>query len=429
MTALLPLRTSLGRNSGIMLLNFGGKMLLQGVYFVILARVLGASQYGSFVATTALVALLAPFGSVGAVGLLVRRGARDATGLAGHFSAAVGITVVASSVLAGLFMVAAPLLSPLGVSARVVALVVLADLFGARLIDVASAVFQAQERLGRVAVFGLFLHGGRLLGAVGLVVVPWPAGVLSWALIYACVSVGVALGVLTYTFGALRWTSPAWRPYLREWRDGLMFAAGLSTSTVYADADKVMLGRLDSAAAAGVYAAPYRVLDFAFAPVQALLAAGYARFFRAGAAGMSGAVAFARKLARPALAYCLLASALLFIGADYIPVLLGSSYQDSVEVVRMLAILPVLKVVHYLAGECLTGAGLQGTRTAIQIGVAAANIGLNLWLIPLHSWRGAAAATVVSEAMLALIFCAVVGRRLRASTARAEPDLHAAAAA
>lgn len=425
MTIWRPLRSALGRNTVIMLLSFGGRMLLQGVYFVILARALGVHQYGAFVATTALVAIVAPFGTLGAVGLLVRRGVRDVADLRHQFSAAAGLTFLASSILAGLFMALAPLFSPSGVSAEVVILVVVADLFGARLIDVAGAVFQAQERFGRVAVFGAFLHGGRLLGAIALVLVPWPPSVLSWSLIYAAVSVAVGFGVLAYTFGVMRWASPGWQPYLCEWRDGLLFAAGLSTSTVYADADKAMLGRLDSAAAAGIYAAPYRVIDLAFAPIQALLAATYARFFRAGLGGLAGAVAFARKLARPGLAYCLLISILLFVGADFVPVLLGTSYEDSVEALKILAILPVLKITHCLAGECLTGAGLQGTRTAIQFGAAAAKIAMNFYLIPLYSWRGAAVAAVVCDAVLALAFCVVISRRLRKTRASGQCKLRA----
>ena len=56
---------------------------------------------------------------------------------------------------------------------------------------------------------------------------------------------------------------------------------------------------------------------------------------------------------------------------------------------------------HYFAADSLTGAGMQGIRTAVQVGIAILNVLLNLWLIPLYSWRGAAWSSLASDAMLA----------------------------
>jgi O-antigen/teichoic acid export membrane protein len=49
----------------------------------------------------------------------------------------------------------------------------------------------------------------------------------------------------------------------------------------------------------------------------------------------------------------------------------------------------------------MTGAGLQRRRTAVQAGVAAANVALNLVLDPALGWRGAAIATLASDGLLA----------------------------
>jgi O-antigen/teichoic acid export membrane protein len=70
--------------------------------------------------------------------------------------------------------------------------------------------------------------------------------------------------------------------------------------------------------------------------------------------------------------------------------------------VRWLAVVPLLKTVHYFGADALTGAGYQGTRTTLLLLVAGTNLALNVWLIPLYSWRGAAIATIVSDAMLAV---------------------------
>jgi O-antigen/teichoic acid export membrane protein len=97
----------------------------------------------------------------------------------------------------------------------------------------------------------------------------------------------------------------------------------------------------------------------------------------------------------------LLACVALFVGAPIVPHLLGPEYARTTVALRWLSPLPLLKTLHYFVADSLTGAGLQGLRTALQVGVAVFNILLNLWLIPAHSWRGAAWSSLASDGMLA----------------------------
>ena len=104
----------------------------------------------------------------------------------------------------------------------------------------------------------------------------------------------------------------------------------------------------------------------------------------------------------------------LLAGADLVPVLLGESYEGTQGVVRGLAVLPLLKVAHYLAADALTGAGQQRVRSAWQLGVALANGGLNLWLIPSYGVSGAVAASLLCDGALAVgLWCVVWGRLRR----------------
>ncbi len=48
----------------------------------------------------------------------------------------------------------------------------------------------------------------------------------------------------------------------------------------------------------------------------------------------------------------------------------------------------------------MMGAGLQKYRTYTQIVAALVNFGLNLWLIPLHGWQGAAWSSLLTDALL-----------------------------
>ena len=54
-------QTTLARNTFWMLGGRGVRMIIQVVYFLVIARVLGASQYGAFVGMVSLVVIAVPF--------------------------------------------------------------------------------------------------------------------------------------------------------------------------------------------------------------------------------------------------------------------------------------------------------------------------------------------------------------------------------
>jgi O-antigen/teichoic acid export membrane protein len=104
---------------------------------------------------------------------------------------------------------------------------------------------------------------------------------------------------------------------------------------------------------------------------------------------------------------------------------LGSEYHASVEALRWLAPILILRTVHRFYSNSLTGAGFQGARTAAQAGVALFNVLLNLWLIPAYSWRGAAWSSLASDALLLVSTVLIVDRlgRFEREANRAEEDL------
>jgi O-antigen/teichoic acid export membrane protein len=90
------------------------------------------------------------------------------------------------------------------------------------------------------------------------------------------------------------------------------------------------------------------------------------------------------------------------VSADLVPYFLGPDYGPTSEALRWLAILPVLKAMHYFLSETLTGSGYQSVRTSMQACVAAFNVLLNLWVIRAYGWRGATWSSIASDAALML---------------------------
>jgi O-antigen/teichoic acid export membrane protein len=193
-----------------------------------------------------------------------------------------------------------------------------------------------------------------------------------------------------------------------EIAQGFSFSISSSSLTAYNDIDKTLLARLSTLEATGIYAAAYRFINIAFVPTHSLLVASYPVFFRRGAVGIGGSLSFAKRLAPPVIVYSCVVVIGLLILAPVAPYILGNEYNLAVEAIRWLAPIPFLSAMHYLAGDILTGAGSQGVRSGIQIMAALFNVAMNLWLIPMYSWKGAAWSSLASEALLALSLWGVI---------------------
>ena len=396
-------RSTLARNTGWMFLGQGLRLLIQAGYFVIIARSLGVQQYGAFAAVTALVAILSPFVGVGCGNLIVKNVARHPELLDECFGNGVFITLVTGLAGVGMLMGICRWVLPGSIPVRIIIMVALADLVGYRLLLLVASAFQAVERLDKTAQFNVLISAARFVGIAATVAfVHHPTAEL-WSEVYAAatgVAAAVALVSARTLVGSLRFDARRLRAELLE---GLYFSGSLSAQTIYNDVDKTMLARLATLDANGIYSAAYRLIDVAFIPVGAVLAAAYPGYFRQGHGKIQATYEYARRLLPRPIAYSLLAFVGLLLGAPLVPKILGSEYLRTEEALRWLAILPLFKTIHYFFADALSGAGHQGLRMCLQIVVAIFNVLANLWVIPTYSWRGAAWSSLASDGFLALL--------------------------
>ncbi len=392
----------LARNSVWMFLGYGLKILIQAGYFILIARSLGPGEYGAFVGVTALIAIVAPFAGLGTGYLLVKNVARDRSRLAECWGNSLFVSLVSGTFLFAFVMLVAHFVLPSSIALALVAMVSLSDLIIIKGADIGAQAFQACDQLRYTAKLNVLPYLLRLIGA-GIVFAAWRhTSALRWGLFYlgsTVVSSAVAIALTSGKLGRPRFALQRIRPELRE---GLYFGMGLSAQTIYNDLDKTMLARFSTLDATGIYAAAYRIIEVAFAPVRSVLNAAYPNFFRHGQSGLRASLGYARRLLPKVIGYSLVAFFLLFVAAPLLPVFLGGEYARTVTALRWLAILPLLKSIHYFYADALTGAGHQGHRTAAQIAVAVVNVLLNLWLIPAYSWKGAAWSSTASDALLIL---------------------------
>jgi len=382
----------------------GVRIALQAAYFILIARGLGASEYGAFIGAVSLVSLAAAFSGWGFGWMLVEEVSRNRSAFPRAWGNAILMILLSGTVLLCLILLLTHLALGASFSVTVLALVGISDLLVVRLIDLAGQAFQAIEVLRRAAEVDVVLGAVRTLAAVLLFLLKSDPSAFLWSWLY--LGSGVIAAVYAFTLVSRKIGLPrlSFNLTRKKMHDGFFYAISVASQTAYNDIDKTMLVRLQSLAATGIYGAAYRIIDVSFVPISALTYASSARFFQHGASGVSSSTQYAKRLLPYVLFYGLLATFVVIAASPLISIILGPRFAESSKAVRWLAPIILFRGIHYLFSNALTGSGLQRLRSVIQIAVAAMNVLLNLWLIPAYSWRGAAYASLICDGSLVLLF-------------------------
>ncbi|MGH6989547.1 MAG: lipopolysaccharide biosynthesis protein [Stellaceae bacterium] len=387
-------------NTGVMTVGIGVQIVLQGIAFILVTRLMGVRAYGAFISVTALATIIAAFAGWGGDQLLIRTvaTARD------EFAAALGTGLLyflaTAPVLALIAVLAIPYLVTASVPWLAVLLVVLADVVFARMNTFAVNCFQAFERGRDMARLGIVLYLARALAAViwGFAVARHDP--MSWAWFY------LASSVVAGGFGMIevlrRLGRPVWRIEWGEWRDGGFFALQMGSFLSFRDIDKPVTAALSSLSQAGLYAAAFRIADVAAVPVRALMFSTYVRFFQHGAAGTRGSFAFAKSLLPAGLAIGAIAGVGLAIASSIATQILGANYAGIATVLLILTPMPLFYALYYIGADTLVSGGHLGQRTLIQALLPIFDVGLCLALVPRYGAAGAAIATCGTHAVLVI---------------------------
>ncbi len=378
------------------------KLGVQAAYFVMIARSLGPKSYGAFAAMVALASLLSPFTGMGSTQLFiknVRSGKHTAAlcwgnGLVTTFATGFAFTLLA--LLANfVFQLRMPYVLVIAVG--------LADLVLLPITLLGASGFAAIGRMTENAVQNVFVS---LLRLIAIAVLAFPSRTVAlnhWAGAYLLASL-VGTAYCFYRANEL-WGSPrfSFSALRADASEGLYFSIGSSAATIYNDIDKIMLGKLSSFVATGIYAAAYRIIDVSMAPVRSLATAAYPRFFEKGITGLRSTYAYALRLIARTSVYGILVCGGLWLSAPILPRILGPGYVQVILALRWLCLLPLLRCLHTPLADALSGAGRQRTRAAIQAAIAVLNVGLNIVVLPKYGWLGAAWTSLASDGLLVVI--------------------------
>ena len=248
----------------------------------------------------------------------------------------------------------------------------------------------------------------KLLAAILLATFTKPT-LLQWSYLYllsALITAVIGIIWVSRTLGRPK-AAPQAIPAMAN--RGIYFAIGESAYNINSDIDKTMLASMSTLEATGIYGAAYRLIQVGSIPIYAVLSASYPKFFKQGVEGVKGCLNLVKRLLPFVVVYGIVSLVGLLIFAPGITYILGDEYQNAIATLRWLAPIPIIGSIQLLLANTLTGAGFQKTRSAIQVITAIGNVGLNFWLIPLYSWKGAVWATLSSDTFGILCLAIAVG--------------------
>lgn len=379
-----------GRYARDSLLTFAwlaARALVQVVMVLLLARWLGAAEYGRFVAALAVIGFVVPLAGTGLAGVLLRDIARNPAAAdiltAQVFSIWVPLALGLATVAALLSWLVLP--HPLSLPA----LLCLAwgEVLGSSAAELVARVEQARHRLGRFAFWLFAPVAARLLAllAYGGTARPSAEG---WALVYGLVSLLAVAPILASRRSRRSISSPALLS--AAWP----FAVGALAARLAAEFNKPLLAHVGYAQAAHFNIAQ-RAADLAALPLAALEEALWPRVYAASQP--------TRRLLVTGGLIVMLALAggvLLVLVAPCLPRLLGAEYGPVSETLVWLAGLPAVQVVRNLATGRLIAEGKSRLVARSSLLGAGANIAATMLLVGPAGVFGAVVALYVGDVVV-----------------------------
>lgn len=209
---------------------------------------------------------------------------------------------------------------------------------------------------------------------------------------------------------SLRFDISFWRTFLK---DALPLGAMAFITFLYFKMDTILLSLLQPASEVGIYNVAYKIMEnliFFPAMLVGLILPLLSRAYQHERARFED---IAHKTAK---VFCVLVLpiviGIVFLAPDIIRIVSGGGFEASASVLQILAFsLAGIFFGHYFNMLILVG-NAQKKLMYLLLGIAITNITLNLFLIQVFSYRGAAVASAVTELLVVIVSAALAWKAL-----------------
>ena len=317
----------------------GLRLLVQAGTLLLVARMLGPADYGSFAAIAALAVLMGTFATFGTHLVLLAEVSRDSSQRESVLAYAVPTTLISGSALFLLYLTAGQFwLAKASVPLQVMACIGLAETLLLPLYLLPATEDLALEKTARSQLLVIFPLTLRMVvaGIVMLAAPPEPLVLFAW----------LYLATALLALATIKICKPhAWL-HPRQWRlpnrAQLKYSAGYATLSLTAagpsELDKMLAVKLLPLGVSGLYAAASRVIGAATLPVTALLLSALPRLFRQAGERNAQSQRLNRWIYLSVLVYGIALAGLLWLAAPAVQRLFGSQYHGMDTMLRWLCL-------------------------------------------------------------------------------------------
>lgn len=404
-----PPRRSFARNALWLLVAESVGKVASFVFVVVVARGLGAVEYGTFAFA---IAFVAPFYALGAWGLdvnMIREVARDRERFGRLFASGLAMRATFGFVLLLLAVATSPLFVDGSEGVLALAIVGTALLFD-ELSSFLRATFRSFDRMEFHAV--VILTNRIMSVLLALLAFRLGAGLIGVTVTYLLGSVG-ALGM---GFAALhRYLPPvtSWRPQREAMSKLFRIGAPLGIASVINmitfRADTVILQSVKGAVAVANYGIAYRFFESFLFVAYNLGDTAMPRVARAGPSKDASRV-FVATVALLLTFYLPLAVSYVVGGEWIVRTLFSSKYIAAADAMVWLGFAAGLYAVAFAARISAIALGRRKEMTAVAVIALVANLSMNAYAIPRHGIVGAAAVTFFTELLEATLLVVLFRR-------------------
>lgn len=338
----------------------------QLVTFAILARFLGAAEFGMFITIMAITSIAVHVCGFGGAECLLRRVAQNDKmypTMLGHNLILVSISGV---LLIALGMIVLPYWVQFSTNPTTnytsLLLYLITNIVLLRLILLVEAVYigHTNFKAANLSVVGFAL--ARTLAAVLGCMFFNVSTINGWAWWQFFCHLLVALG---YWLVLMRLGKPKFRLVREELKLGFFFATPFIFRAIRQNIDLLLLGLLLSPAVIGSYGVARRIVDSSYLNIDAMSRLLYPRFAKMSAGGIDKAWPLAKKAALMAFGIAIFTATFIYLLAPYLPLIFGEEYQSMVYFTQVLCWVIVFYALWSVGVEVMGAAGEHGYRAAI----------------------------------------------------------------
>jgi O-antigen/teichoic acid export membrane protein len=357
----------------------GGSLLVaaaaQLVTFAILARFLGAEQFGLYVVVISITSIAATVCGLGGQESLVRRVARDPSCYPTMLGHALLLLAVSGTILIGLGVLLLPSILPLSADPTADAisylLILGANLVLYRFIVLAGQGFIAASSFGSANLNEIWYAAIRMIAATLACVFFHVDSVAEWAV---WLFVSHMLAALGSALALRRFGRPQFRIVREEISLGLLFCSQFVVRTARQNADMLVLGIVATPEVLGSYGIARRMLDSSYLSIEALNRLVYPGSAAASSAGLHAIWDRTGKVLLASMGVSIVAALAMFILAPVLPLIFGEEYSSVVDFARILGWALVPFAAYAVPLDALGASGQQGQRSLVLNGVNGAGI-------------------------------------------------------